>query len=90
MLITIGMLIALVYISFMQKEKEDPNLCLEMMIPSLIGGVIGARLLYIVLHWVLFSGKTILEFLDITSGGMSFLGGLLGRNAFWGSLLPYP
>ena len=83
MLITIGMLIALVYmILHAKRKKEDPNLCLEMMIPSLIGGMIGARLLYIVLHWELFSGKTISEFLDITSGGMSFLGGLLGGMLF--------
>lgn len=83
MLITVGMLIALVYmILHAKRKKEDPNLCLEMMIPSLIGGVIGARLLYIGLHWEMFSGKTISEFLDITRGGMSFLGGLLGGMLF--------
>lgn len=83
MLITLGMLTALVYmILHAKRKKEDPNLCLEMMIPSLIGGVIGARLLYIMLHWELFAGKTISEFLDITSGGMSFLGGLLGGMLF--------
>ena len=72
-LITAGMLAALIYmILHAKRKKEDPNLCLEMMIPSLIGGVIGARLLYIGTHWEMFSGKTVSEFLDISRGGMDF------------------
>lgn len=82
-LITAGMLAALIYmILHAKRKKEDPNLCLEMMISSLIGGVIGARLLYIGTHWEMFSGKTVSEFLDISRGGMDFLGGLLGGILF--------
>lgn len=82
-LITAGMLAALIYmILHAKRKKEDPNLCLEMMISSLIGGVIGARLLYIGTHWEMFSGKTVSEFLDISRGGMDFLGGFLGGILF--------
>ena len=91
MLITIGMLIALVYmILHAKRKKEDPNLCLEMMIPSLIGGVIGARLLYIVASLGVVFRKNNFRIFGYYQWRNEFSGRTSGRNAFWGSLLPYP
>lgn len=44
---------------------------------GLIGGLAGARLLYVALHWEYFSG-TPLEILRLDHGGLVFYGGLIG------------
>ena len=40
-----------------RKHKENPNLYLGMVLISLIGGVIGARLYYLAFSWEAFSGQ---------------------------------
>lgn len=74
-----GMLLGLAVMIFVaKKQKEDPNLCLEAMIPAFLGGVLGARLMYVALNRELFTGKSIMELVDIRNGGMSIYGGILG------------
>ncbi len=79
LLVTTGMLLGLMLmIAISKKQKENPNLCLETMIPSLAGGIVGARLLYAVMNREWSEGKTAVELLDIRGGGLSVYGGILG------------
>lgn len=74
-----GMLLGLAVMIFVaKKQKEDPNLSLEAMIPAFAGGVLGARLMYVALNREMFAGKSIIEIADIRNGGMSIYGGILG------------
>ena len=74
-----GMLLGLAVMIFVaKKQKEDPNLSLEAMIPAFAGGVLGARLMYVALNREMFAGKSIIEIADIRNGGMSIYGGVLG------------
>ena len=57
------------------------NHCMGMIIFSLLGGILGARALYVLCHLELYEGD-ILKILDIRSGGMAFYGGLLGGILF--------
>lgn len=83
LLITVGMLVGLLFMITLSKwQSENANLCLETIIPVLIGGVAGARLLYVILNWNLFVEKTAAEFWDIRNGGMSVYGGILGGMIF--------
>lgn len=78
-LVTAGMLLGLaLMLALSKKLKENPNLCLEAIIPALIGGTAGARLLYVALNRELFADRTVPQLLDIRSGGLSVCGGILG------------
>lgn len=74
-----GMLFGLAVMIFVaKKQKEDPNLCLEAVIPAFLGGVLGARLMYVAVNREMFAGKFVMELMDIRNGGMSIYGGILG------------
>lgn len=74
-----GMLLGLAVMIFVaKKQKEDPNLCLEAVIPAFLGGVLGARLMYVAVNREMFAGKSVMELMDIRNGGMSIYGGILG------------
>ena len=44
---------------------------------SLVGGIIGARLAYIIQNWEQFSRKGPTDIIDVTSGGLIYYGGVL-------------
>ena len=55
-LVAVGMLLGLAVIMIeVRKHKENPNLYLGMVLISLIGGVIGARLYYVIFEWEYYS-----------------------------------
>lgn len=83
LLIAAGMLLGLLFVlSQARRLNENQNLYLEMLIPALLGGIIGARALYVAFHWELFSGQTAAEICDIRNGGMSLYGGIFGGVLF--------
>lgn len=79
LLIAAGMLLGLLFVlSQARRQNENQNLYLEMLIPALLGGIIGARALYVAFNWGLFSGLSAAEICDVRNGGMSLYGGILG------------
>lgn len=64
-----------------ERVKADPDIVLDMAFLALIFGVGGARLFYVVHYWhPQFSGapNKFLAVINITQGGLEFLGGFLG------------
>lgn len=64
-----------------ERVKANPDTVLDLSILALVFGVGGARLFYVVHYWqVQFAGapNKFLALIDITQGGLEFLGGLLG------------
>src|SRR3990167_5809558 len=58
-------------------EGIDPYLVTDLAIYSLLGGIVGARLLFVT-HHLSYYAKHPLEIFMIFKGGLSFYGGLLG------------
>lgn len=56
------------------ENKDD---YLEMMIMSLLLGVVGSRMLYVLCSWNLYKGN-IIEIFNVRNGGLTFYGGLFG------------
>ena len=78
-LMAVSLLVGMVVILLCARwQKMNLNLCLGASIVALLGGVIGARLFYIVFSWSQFSGKSWRILCDIRSGGMSVYGAILG------------
>lgn len=81
-LICAGMLLALAFtVLEAKRQHENTNHYLETMIVALIGGLIGARLCYVLFSWGLYRGN-IAQILNIRNGGMTIYGGLLGGVVF--------
>lgn len=79
LLVIAGMLLGLgVMIAISKARDENPNLCLETAVFGLVGGILGARLLYVGIHWSEFAGESIKEIMDFRKGGMYLCGGILG------------
>ena len=58
---------------------ESPDSVMDLSIWLLVGGVIGARFLYVVSYWdQSFAGQPISEIFQIRNGGMVFYGGFIG------------
>lgn len=65
------------------RVKADPDVVLDLSFLSLIFGVGGARAFYVIHYWQTQFANTpnkILAVLDITKGGLEFLGGFLGAT----------
>lgn len=64
-----------------ERVRANPDLVLNLCIFAMIGSMIGARVFYVVHYWQRdFAGRPnpITAVLDITKGGMEFLGGVIG------------
>lgn len=63
-----------------RREKLDPNLILDLSSWIIIGGLVGARLLYVMEYW----GETITnarEIMHVWEGGIAFYGSVIGAAA---------
>jgi len=62
-----------------KRNGEDPDVMTQVGILSLIGGVLGARLAYVIQHWDTQFAKahSLGNILNITSGGLIYYGGLV-------------
>ncbi|MCG3136311.1 MAG: Prolipoprotein diacylglyceryl transferase [Phycisphaerae bacterium] len=64
-----------------EKVRANPDLVINLAFCSLIGGVVGARLMYVIHYWQRdFAGRSnpLMAVIDISAGGMEFLGGVIG------------
>jgi len=67
-----------------QRVKADPDVVLDISLLCLIFGVGGARIFYVVHYWksqFADAANPLLAIIDITAGGLEFLGGFLGAVA---------
>ena len=72
------MLLGLIFVLRQAKaQNENQNLYLEMMIPAMLGGVIGARA-FMFCSTGIFQRTERRRICDIRNGGMSLYGGILG------------
>lgn len=79
LLIAAGMLLGILFITLQAKrQKQNPNLYLGAAVTAIVGGLIGARIYYIVFSWETFSGESWKVLCDIRNGGMAIYGGILG------------
>ncbi|MDO4306416.1 MAG: prolipoprotein diacylglyceryl transferase [Eubacteriales bacterium] len=77
-LIAVGMILGISFVVLEAKRRsQNPNLYLGMILAALITGLIGARLFYVGFSWTLYRGN-IQAILNISNGGLSIYGGMLG------------
>ena len=77
-LICVGMLTGIWFVILEAKrQNQDQDKCLKMILCTLLGGILGARLYYVVFSWNLYQGSW-MEILRFHSGGFALYGGILG------------
>lgn len=77
-LIASGFLLAVVYALFnLKKFGLEENRVIDVIIGGMIGGIIGARLYYVVFSWDFYKNNP-LEIFNIRNGGLAIYGGLIG------------
>lgn len=77
-IITTGIFLAWVYISKRSRQVGlHPDNVFDVIFGGIVGGVIGARLYYVVFEWEYYS-HNLDKILDTRSGGLAFYGGLIG------------
>lgn len=94
-LIAAGMLLGIFFaVLEARRNHEDADACLDLAIVTLLTGVIGARLFYVIFSWSLYKNDPG-QILNIRSGGLMFYGALFGgvlggvlychirRKSFW-------
>lgn len=78
LLITIGMLLAMIYcFSQMKKYGVDPDRAIDAVIAGVIGALVGARVYYVVMEWDSYAGNW-KDIFNIRNGGLAIYGGLIG------------
>lgn len=78
MLAAAGMLLALlVMILQVRRKNQNTNLYLGAFIVSLICGVAGARIYYVIFSWEIFRDEDPVWILNLRSGGLGIYGGIL-------------
>ena len=77
-MIALAVLVAAIFMSLESTREEiDPDHVLEAIIVAVIGGLLGARILYVLLNWVQFRGRWQDIFFS-RFAGLTFYGGLFG------------
>lgn len=77
-IIAVAMLLGFIFVYALARiQKQNTNLYLLSAILALVGGIIGARLYYVIFSWDSFSGRPLSEIWNISNGGMAIYGGIL-------------
>ena len=80
-IITFGMILAMIFgFSKMKKYGVDPDKGIDCVIAGIFGGIIGARLYYVIME--IDSYKTFKDVIDIRQGGLAIYGGVIGALLF--------
>lgn len=80
-IITFGMILAMIFgLSQMKKFGVDPDKGIDCVIAGIFGGIIGARLYYVLME--IENYKTFKDVIDIRSGGLAIYGGIIGALLF--------
>jgi phosphatidylglycerol:prolipoprotein diacylglycerol transferase len=68
----------------LKRRKMNPDIAYDLILAIAIGGIVGARLFYIIGHWQYY-GSHLSEVIQVQKGGLVFYGGLLvgGAAVFW-------
>ena len=77
-LITIGLILALIYV--LPKTKRfgiDPDRAIDVIIGGVIGGIIGARLYYVLMRWDEYKWD-LKAIINTRQGGLAIYGGIIG------------
>jgi len=74
--ITVGVALGLAFINKKAQQSEFEKYILDLMVWSIVGGVIGARLLFVILKWSDYSSFS--EMINLSGGGLSIHGAVLG------------
>lgn len=74
--ITAGVTLGLIYIYQKAQRNEFAKYILDLMVWGIVGGIIGARLLYVILKWSDF--LSFFEMINLSGGGLSIHGAILG------------
>ncbi len=78
-MIMLGVLVAMKILYYEAKRKNlNPNKVVDMAMTALLGGIIGARIGYIVFYDLGYYLKSPLQILKINEGGLSIHGGIIG------------
>jgi len=77
-MMVVGFLAAVTIIRRLSRDiTPDPQLITSAALYSLITGVVGARLFYVVHHFDQFQGRGVLSFFAVWNGGLELLGGVI-------------
>ncbi len=80
-IITFGMILAMLFgFSKMKKFGVDPDKGIDCVIAGIFGGIIGARLYYVVME--IDQYKSFKDVIDIRQGGLAIYGGVIGALLF--------
>ena len=78
--IIIGLAFAAAGFCYVRRAKLfglDPDRVLDVMIVTVIGGVIGARLYYVAFRWEIYAGN-LFAMVNLREGGLAIYGGIIG------------
>jgi prolipoprotein diacylglyceryltransferase len=81
LMLVCGFLVAIFFARWRSRRAgEDPDSITYVGMLALLGGVVGARLMYVFKHWDAYSGPgaNFTEIFNVTSGGLIYFGGLAG------------
>lgn len=77
-IIVAGMILAMVYVYCRVKQfGYDFDQIMEVLFFGILGGIVGARLYYVIFSWDNYKNN-LLEIFDIRSGGLAIYGGIIG------------
>lgn len=78
LLITLGMLLAFIYaFKNMKSYGIDPERTIDVVIGGVLGGLVGARLYFVIMEWDSYKND-ILSVFNIRNGGLAIYGGIIG------------
>lgn len=78
LLITTGIILALIYgFSRMKKYGIDPDRGFDVIMCGIVGGIVGARVYYVIMSWESYEGNW-KAILNIRNGGLAIYGGIIG------------
>ena len=78
LLIVFGLILAMIYgFSQMKKYGIDPDRAIDVILAGILGGLVGARIYYVVMSWDNYSGDWKAMF-NTRNGGLAIYGGIIG------------
>lgn len=81
-LISLGFLLAVIYgIKRMPQFGLDSDRAIDAILAGMVGGIIGARLYYVIFSWDQYKDN-LLEIFNTRNGGLAIYGGIIGALAF--------
>ena len=79
LLIGLGLVLAIIY-AFCRCKKfgVDPDKMTDVVLLGTVGGILGARVYYVIFAWDQYKGRSFLDMINITEGGLAIYGGIIG------------